>query len=175
MFCFFRNAAISCQLLNDESFSRLALVYICVFENKSAHYGFLEIGCYVFVLLGNEYVGGYAALGVDCAAGFGVVFLAVFLYAVSRFQFAAVHAVEDVHVVLFLLAGNVRFLYATARRHVISRNCEAQHAAVAEFYGLLHQSLAECAPSYDSGAVVILHGTRENLTGRRAFLIYKYY
>ena len=53
------------------------------------------------------------------------------------------------------------------------RNGKTNHRTVLKLYRALHQSLSEGAATDDRGAVVVLHGSRDNLCCRGRILIYE--
>ena len=67
----------------------------------------------------------------------------------------------------------VRFLNAASRGSVIAGNGDANHRAVFQIYGSLHQTLAECAAANDDATVLILHGSADNLGGRGCVFIHE--
>ena len=82
--------------------------------------------------------------------------------AVDRGEFAVRVAVVEVAVVGLFLPLGVGLLDAAAGRRVVMRHGEANHGAVGEVDGALHQTLAEGAAANDGAAVVVLNGTAHN-------------
>ena len=120
-------------------------------------------------------VGRDAATAIDGAADAGLVLLALLMDAVLREELAAFVACQQVVFVLFAVPFLVGFLDAAAAGRIVAGHGEADHAAVAEVHGLLHQALAEGASAHDGAAVVVLNGSGEYLAGAGAAFIHKHH
>ena len=73
--------------------------------------------------------------------------------------------------VVFVGAAVVGPLYAAPRRGVVARRREQHRRAVAKREFGLHQSLAERAPAYDGGAVVVLQRAADHFARRGRVLV----
>ena len=94
--------------------------------------------------------------------------------AVLAHQLAPVVAVDQVMVVLFLVAVDIRFLDGTACRRIIAGNRQADHRAVRHRDRFLHQPFSERTAAYDNATVPILHCAGKDFTGGCGCLIYQY-
>ena len=72
-------------------------------------------------------------------------------------------ACYQVLLILPVIAHAIWFLYAPARRSVISGDGKPNQAAVRETNLLLHKTLSERAAANNGATVVVLYGSGENL------------
>ena len=86
-------------------------------------------------------------------------------------EFAVLPSVEQVFLIVLLVAQGIGFLDAPSGRRVVAGNGQPNGTAVLEGHLLLHETFAEGAPTDDGGAVVILHGAGEDLGGRGGEII----
>ena len=153
----------------------LGAVVICIVERKlqdeSAHACLFEVGGHAQRVLGHEDVGSDAAASIDHPAQTGVVSGTRVLDAVLREELSMLVACEQVLLIVLVIAHSVGLLDTSARWRVVTGDGEADHAVVGELQLLLHQTLAEGTAADDGGAVVVLHGTGEDLGGRRRALV----
>ena len=84
-------------------------------------------------------------------------------------------AVDEVLVVVLLVALGVGFLDAASRGGVVACHGEAHHRAVVEAERTLHEALAVGAASYHHRAVPVLHSSRENFAGACRELVDDYH
>ena len=60
----------------------------------------------------------------------------------------------------------VRFLYATARRCVVTCNSKPNHRAVGQLERTLHKTFSKAAAPHDNTTIPVLYGTGKNLRSR---------
>ena len=124
-----------------------------------------DVAVIIAILCGverDEYVGHNATTAVDGAIVLdGAVTERIGeMYAVGAVEFALVVAINQVHIVAFLVAFGVGLLNASARRGVVTSHGEAHHRAIFENKRALHETLAEGSATHNHAAVVVLNGAR---------------
>ena len=77
----------------------------------------------------------------------------------------------EVHVIVGLVSGLVRFLYASSCRCVVVSHSEAYHRAVGHLDRSLHESFPECSPSDNNAAVLVLYSPRDDFGCRGGVFI----
>ena len=92
---------------------------------------------------------------------------------VGRIKLAVLESLLDIMGIVLTVALLVWLLDASSGRSVVMRNGKTNHRTVLKLYRALHQSLTEGAATDDRGAVVVLHGSRDNLCCRGRILIYE--
>ena len=89
--------------------------------------------------------------------------------AISIGHLAIIETVKEVFLVIGAFA--VGLLYTASTGGVVVSYGEANHGAVREGDGTLHQSLAERTSSDDVASVPVLYGTRDNLGSRSGIIV----
>ena len=93
---------------------------------------------------------------------------------VRAHQLASVVAVDQVVVVLLLIAVFIRFLDGTARRRIIAGNRQADHRTVRHRDRFLYQPFPERAAAYDHASIPILHCAGKDFTGGCGCFVYQH-
>ena len=93
---------------------------------------------------------------------------------IGREELVIVESVDHIHTVRLLVAVDIRLLYRSPRRGIVTRHGKTHGRAVVERYLILHQPLAEGAATYDKAAVVVLQRSGQNLARRCAPLVHQH-
>ena len=97
------------------------------------------------------------------------------MHAVGIGVFSVLQTVYKLMLIAVFLAGHVRLLYGAARRSIVALGSEAYHRAIGERERPLHESFSERAAPHHHSAVIILHGSRENLACRSRELVHHHH
>ena len=94
--------------------------------------------------------------------------------AVGTGQFATIQSIQDIFLIVLLVALLVRLLDTTSGRGVVMSNGQTDHRTVWQIDGALYKTFSKRTATYHHTAVLILDGTCHNLCGRGCILVHQH-